>query len=456
MADGSVVQVSHLLDERGFSPFHVKLLVWSLFIVFIDGYDINAIAVAAPELIKAWHFPPSSLGPVLSASNFGVLFGSALFGFVGDRYGRKAALVGANLLFGIFTLAAAYSTNLTELSALRFIAGFGIGGVIPNVIALNAESAPRHLRATLAIIAAGLVPIGGGLPGIVGATLVPQYGWPIIFYIGGIAPIVFAVVGIFGLPESIKFMALHERYRGAMEKLVRAIRPDFQIPPNARYVIEDEKNYAGFNPKYLFGDGLALITPLLWVVFALNLMGFFFLASWTPTLLVTAAHLPPATAGIVLTSLQFGGTAGAFALCLWIGRKRFLAISLLFVLAVPVVGSIGWFGITSLTSVLIAAFVAGFLVLGIQSGINVTGAMIYPTSLRANGSGWQLGIGRFGAVVGPLLGAFFVGLPVQELYMWAAIPFAVGAVICFIIYRLNETRLKERPWIAEGQTAPAE
>ena len=456
MADGSVVQVSHLLDERGFSGFHVKLLVWSLFIVFIDGYDINAIAVAAPELIKAWHVPPSALVPVLTGSNVGVLFGSALFGFVGDRYGRKAALIGSNLLFGIFTVLAAYSTNLNELAWLRVIAGIGIGGVIPNVIALNAESAPRRLRVTLAIIATGLVPIGGGLPGLVGRFLVPQYDWPIIFLIGGIAPIVFGIVAIFGLPESIKFMSLHDRYRGAMEKLVRAIRPDFQIPPNARYVIEDEKNYAGFSPKRLFGDGLALITPLLWLVFALNLMGFFFLAAWTPTLLVTAAHVPAGTAFLVLTALQFGGSAGALGLCRWIDRKRFLAVTVLFALAVPVVASIGWFGVSSEASVIVAAFVAGLLVLGIQSGINVAGAMIYPTSLRANGSGWQLGIGRFGAILGPAIGGLLLGLPVEQLYMWAAIPFALGAVICFIVYRLNEARLKAMPAIGEGQAAAAE
>ena len=126
------------------------------------------------------------------------------------------------------------------------------------------------------------------------------------------------------------------------------------------------------------------------------------------------------------------------------------------VVAVPVVGSVGWFGVTSQAALMIAAFLTGFLVLGIQAGIKVSGALIYSTSLRSNGSGWQLGIGRIGAIVGPLLGAAFVGLPVQQLYMWAAIPFAVGAVICFIVYRLNEARLKATPSIRGGQTAPAE
>jgi AAHS family 4-hydroxybenzoate transporter-like MFS transporter len=456
MADGSVVPVSRLLDERGFSAFHVKLLIWSLFIVLIDGYDIGAISFAAPSLIKEWGISPRDLGPVLSASLVGILFGSAIFGFVGDRYGRRAALIGANLVFGVFTLIAAYSTNLMELSALRLLAGLGIGGVIPNVIAINAESAPRRLRATLAIIAVGFVPLGGAIPGFISALFVPTYGWQILFLIGGIVPIGIAALGFFGLPESIKYMTLRAGQRANMVKLVAELRPDFKVPANAQFVIEDEKNVVGFNPSYLFRDGLAVITPLLWLLFALNLMGYFFLASWTPTLLVTAAHLPPATGALTGAAMQVGGTVGALLLCRWIGQRRFFAIIILFVLAVPVVGSIGWFGITSQASVMVAAFFAGFLVLGIQSGINVSGALIYPTSLRANGSGWELGIGRLGSIVGPLLGAFFVALPVEQLYMWAAIPFALGAVLCFVIYRLIQARLRERSVMGEGQAAPAE
>jgi MFS transporter, AAHS family, 4-hydroxybenzoate transporter len=116
-----------------------------------------------------------------------------------------------------------------------------------------------------------------------------------------------------------------------------------------------------------------------------------------------------------------------------------------------VVGSIGYAGLSSTSALIAATFFAGFIVLGIQSGINVVGAMIYPTSLRANGSGWQLGIGRLGAIIGPFVGAFFVGLPVPELYMWSAIPFAVGAVVCFAVYRLNAARLQARPELAQGQ-----
>ena len=202
MAEIAQIQVSRLLDERGLSAFQIKLIAWSLLIVLIDGYDIAAIAFAAPHLVRAWGVSPAALGPVFSASLVGILFGSALFGWIGDRYGRKAALVGSNLLFGVFTLAAAYSTNLDQMFWLRLLAGLGISGVIPNVVAINAESAPRHLRATLAIIAVGFVPIGGAIPGFVAATIVPQQGWQGLFLIGGIVPLVIGVAAAFRNPAS--------------------------------------------------------------------------------------------------------------------------------------------------------------------------------------------------------------------------------------------------------------
>src|SRR5580700_4304833 len=170
MADAAEVQVSHFLDQHGLGAFQIKLIIWSVLLAMIDGYDIGAIAFAVPSLIKEWHVAPRDLGLVLSASNFGVLFGSQIFGWIGDRFGRKTALIAANLLFGIFTFIAAYSTNLTEMSVLRFI-----GGVIPNIVSINAESAPRNSRATLAIIAAGMVPLGGALAGFAAAAFVPTY-----------------------------------------------------------------------------------------------------------------------------------------------------------------------------------------------------------------------------------------------------------------------------------------
>ena len=450
MAGDPEIQVSRLLDERGFGPFQIRMLIWTIILGMIDGYDIGAIAFAAPHLVRDWHLQPSDLKWVLTASNIGVLFGSQLMGFVGDRYGRKTALIVSNLLFGVLTFAAAYSTDLTQMFWLRFFAGFGIGGVIPNIVAINAKSAPRRLRATIAIIAVGFVPAGGALAGLASAALIPRYGWPVLFHIGGVIPVIAALGGTIGLPESIKYMALHEGGRAKMAKLVAAIRPGFDVPANARFVIEDEQQAPSSNPVYLFRNGLWLITPLLWLLFALNLMGYFFLISWTPTLLA-AAKLPQATAALAGAALQIGGTIGALVLCWWLHRHRFFAIAILFVLAVPVVASIGYAGLTSATALLAATFFGGFLVLGIQSGINVSGALVYPTSLRANGSGWELGIGRLGSIIGPLLGALFVGLSVEKLYIWSALPFAAGAIVCFAIHTLNTARLDAHPGLKQAQ-----
>ena len=448
-----VVQVSRLLDQRGLSSFHYNLIFWCVLLSLIDGYDIAAIAFAAPHLVREWALKPGALGPVFSASLVGILFGSAFFGWVGDRYGRKVALIASNLVFGVFTLAAAWSSNLDQMFWLRLFAGLGIGGVIPNVVAINTESAPRKLRATLGLIGVGFVPLGGAIPGLVAATLVPAHGWQILFTIGGIVPIVLALIGLFTLPESIKYMALHESQRAKMVKAIAAIDPDFKVPANAQFVIEDEQQFPGFNPVYLFRQGLWLITPLLWLLFALNLMGYFFLLSWTPTLMAVL-KLPPSVGALAGAMIQVGGTVGSLLLARWVERHRFFAIAIMFVAAVPVVASIGFAGQSSTTALAIATFFAGFCVLGIQTGINVAGALIYPTSLRANGSGWELGIGRIGSIIGPLVGALFVGLPVEKLYMWSALPFAVGAVVCFSIWKLNEARLQAHPELRAAQ-APA-
>jgi AAHS family 4-hydroxybenzoate transporter-like MFS transporter len=441
MTDRTQVQVSRLLDERGLGPLQVRLLVWSLFIVLIDGYDISSIAFAAPSLMREWNLNQGDLGPVFSASLGGILFGSAIFGFIGDRYGRRVALIGANLLFGVFTLAAAFSTGPGQMFWLRLLAGLGIGGIIPNIVALNAECAPQNLRATLAIVAVAFVPLGGAIPGFVSAALGPAYGWQILFYIGGAVPLAVAVAAmLFGLPESVKFMALHERHHRQLGALIEELRPGFKTPDNPQFVIEGERQFDGFNPLHLFRDGLAVVTPLTWLLFALNLMGYYFLLSWTPTLL-TAAKLPPADAALAGALLQVGGTAGALVLSRWLQRYHFLGLTVMFMLAVPAVASIGYAGLTSRTALLVTIFAAGFLVLGIQAGINVFGAMIYPTSLRANGSGWQLGVGRVGSIVGPLAGGLISGMPAPTLYMWSALPFAAGAAVCYAIYRLIGNRL---------------
>lgn len=443
MARAQTVDISRLIDERGLSRFNIGLIIFAFFVVMIDGYDIAAIGFAAPALIKAWQVTDqAAMGTVLSASLLGMLVGAPALGMIGDRYGRKRAIVGSLVLFGIFTWAAVLATSMSQLAWLRFIAGIGIGGFMPNIIALIAEFAPRRYRATMVMLMFTGVGFGGGLPGPVAAILVPQHGWQIIFTIGGVVPLLVALICSVGLPESVKYLTLRER-RSDLVRLLRRIRPDLTANPVWQFVIQDEKQYSGYSPAKLFSDGLWLITPLLWLLFVLNLMGYFFLVSWTPFLL-SSANLPMSQAAIAQTFFQLGGVTGGLVLCRPMDNRGLMPITILFAVAVPAVALIGYVGTVNRTLLMAVEFFAGFCVLGLQLGLNATAASIYPTSFRSNGTGWALGIGRVGAIVGPVLGGFLIAskLPVQKLFLVASVPFLIGAFACFALTRLYVARFQ--------------
>jgi MFS transporter, AAHS family, 4-hydroxybenzoate transporter len=444
MAQAQTVDISRLIDERGLSRFNIGLLIFAFFIVMIDGYDISAMGFALPALAREWHITnQASLGPVLSAGLIGMLFGAPILGAVGDRYGRKRAIIGSCILFGILTWLTVLATSLTQIAILRFLAGIGIGGFMPNIIALTAEFAPRRFRATMVILMFSGVGFGGGLPGPVAAALVPTYGWQILFAIGGVIPLVVAVACMFGLPESIKYLTITASRRADLVRLLAKVRRDRKFADGTRFVIQDEKQVSSLSPKHLFGDGLHWITPLLWLLFVLNLMGYFFLVSWTPFLL-GAAHVPMAKAALAQTVFQLGGAAGGWVLCRPMDNRGLMPVTIMFVVAVPIVAAIGYVGTISETLLMVVEFFGGFCILGLQLGLNATAAAIYPTSQRSSGSGWALGIGRFGAIVGPILGGYLIAmkLPVGELFLVAAIPFAVGAVACFVLTQLYIVRFR--------------
>ncbi len=444
MAQSHAIDVTRLIDERGVTSFHVWLVVFAFFIVMIDGYDISALGFAIPSLVADWHITDkAALGPALSASLLGMLIGAPALGALGDSIGRKRAIIFSCILFGIFTWLTVLTTSVMQVAALRLIAGIGIGGFMPNIIALVGEFAPRRFRATLIIVSFVGVGFGGGVPGPVAALLVPTHGWQILFTIGGVVPLLVALICWLALPESIKYLTITEGRRDDLVRTLARMRPDLTIDPHVRFTIADEKQYRGVSPRHLFADGLALITPLLWSLFILNLMGYFFLVSWTPYLL-SSANLPLSQAAIAQTFFQLGGVVGAWVLCLPIDRKGLLPITVMFIVAVPCVALIGYIGTVSRQLLMAVEFCAGFCVLGLQGGINAVAASIYPTSFRSNGTGWALGMGRVGAMVGPVLGGILIAahLPVGKLFLIAAIPFALGGAICFWLMQLYAARFR--------------
>ena len=435
------IDITRVIDEQKLGWFNVRLVVVSFFLCLIDGYDFAAINFAAPGIVKAWAITNrAALGPVFSASLIGILIGSPLFGYIGDRFGRKRITVISCFICGLFVWASVYASSLDQLLVLRFLSGLGMGGLLPNTIALNAEYAPRRMRFLLVVAMFTGTPLGAAIPGVISAWFMATYGWTILFAVGGAISIIVAIASAIWLPESIKYLALRDERRAETAKLVRMLRPDLNVGADDRFIISDEKQYSGLSPKYLFSGNMALGTPLLWVLFIVNMMGYFFILSWTPTLLASG-NVSPAYAALATSVFQLGGIVGALCMARPMDRMGLLPLVILFAVTGPIVGCIGFVGGISVPLLMATMFCAGFGVLGLQISLNVTAAMIYPTSLRANGSGWAQGIGRVGSIAGPLLGGVLIAakMPVEQLYLWSALPFVIGAIACFGLMRSLQT-----------------
>jgi AAHS family 4-hydroxybenzoate transporter-like MFS transporter len=433
--------------------------------MFADGYDISAMAFAAPELVRQWHVPMSSFGLVFSAANFGVLFGAPLLGYVGDRFGRRVAIVIGSLIFGVFTLAMMWATNLEEMTALRFFTGIGIGGLMPNTIALNSELSPRRWRGMLVVLMFTGVTLGSGTPGPVAGWLVPEYGWKIVFLIGGLVPLVAAFVLFFVLPESVKFMVSRPERRAELLKVAREMRPDLTLPDDTQFVAETRPAAAASGGFFLglghiFRGGLAFITPLLWVCFATTLMANYFLNNWMP-LIFESNGVTPKQAAVASMLYHFGGTVGGIVVSVLLNRFGYAAITLLFLLAAPAIAMVGIDGLSPALLAGVAGF-AGLAVLGAQFGNNACAGMIYPTEARSQGAGWALSIGRIGSIAGPIIGGMLVAMkmPYGEMFLWASLPMAIGLVAAILVAwlcykRFRAFTLDDKPAEPEADGAAA-
>ncbi len=442
------VDVSTLINESQTSGFIKRLVFITFLLVLADGFDISSIGVAIPGLYRSFAITdPNVGGQLIAASLVGILFGSPLFGWVGDRWGRKAAIISSCFLFGVVTWATVFAASAQQVMALRFVAGLGIGGLLPNVTALISELAPARYRAAVIILAFTGVALGGALPGLVGATLVPAYGWPVIFHIGGVFPVLVSILCVWMLPESVKFLVTKGKGGEAVAAALSKMDVGKDVSADAQFVVADEGQAQGWSFGALFAGNLSVVTPLLWLLFIANLMGYFFLLGWTPTVLLQAARIDQTTANLALVALQMGGVAAGLLMFYFrlMERHGILPVVVFFALAVPTVAGIGYAASTQSIGLLFALqFLAGVCCLGVQFSINAVSGMIYPTSVRSSGSGSALGVGRLGSIIGPIVGGVLLAqkLPIDTLYMYAAIPFAVGCAATIVM-----TRFYKRPAI---------
>jgi len=435
------LNLEELVDGQKFGRFNINLLIWSFLAMVADGFDLAGLASAAPELARTWHVAPKAFAPALSASLFGILFGAPLLGHAGDRFGRKTLIVTGCVVFSLGTLATVWTTNLDQVVALRVLAGVGIGGLMPNAIALNSELSPKRLRATLVVLMFTGITAGAGIPGLIQAWLIPRHGWQVMFWIGGLAPLIVAVCLWFALPESVKFLAFKPDRHAEFLTTARRLRRDLDIPDDAQIVGAGAAQGNGLGMEAIFSGSFAWITPLLWVCFASALMANFFINSWLP-LIFEGSGLSAKQSGIAISLYHSGGTIGGLLVSLALGRFGFTVIALLFLCATLAIAAIGFPGLSYMAMVSAVAL-AGFCTLGAQFGNNAASGLLYPTAFRSSGVGWALGIGRFGSIAGPLVGGLLVGMkiPARQFFVFAALPMVAGLIASVCVARLCYRRL---------------
>jgi AAHS family 4-hydroxybenzoate transporter-like MFS transporter len=443
MTTRSAMTVNDVIDSRPVSGFQAMTILFCGLVLLLDGFDTQAMGFLVPPIAEELGVPLSAFGPVLSAGLFGLMLGAMGAGPIADRWGRKWAIIVSALVFGSFSLATPQADTIGELVALRFLTGLGLGGAMPNVVALASEYAPKRLQPILVtVIFAGM---GGGavLASLVGGALLPVFGWRSVFYVGGVLPIALALLLIKALPESVRFLTARGADPRHINAIVKRIAPDLgdtplsPMPPN---------RHTGVAVTHLFTEGRAMGTLLLWVPFFMNLLILYFILSWLPSLLRQAGM--PVQAGITaVLSFSIGGIIGT-------------------IVQGPLMKSIGVFpaivgeffvslGLVILASVIFAnfpvmmavTFTLGISVQGAQAGINALSAMYYPTVIRSTGVGWALGVGRVGSIIGPIIGGAMLAAKwtPQQIFMAGAIPALCAAAAVIVSGQLQGSASPFRP-----------
>jgi MFS transporter, AAHS family, 4-hydroxybenzoate transporter len=425
------INISSLVDDSKLGLFQAGMFTLCGLCLVMDGFDVQAISYVAPAIIREWGVPAPVLGPVFGAGPLGILIGSLLFSVLADKIGRRSVLIGLTLYFSVITILTARAASVNQLLVLRLLAGTGLGGIMPNAMALVGEYSPLRTRAMLMMIVTNGFNLGAAFGGFVSAWLIPHFGWRSVFYFGGAAPLVIAVLMLFSLPESLQWMVLRGRNPDRVARWLKRINPAAQLGNATQYIVHEEQK-EGLLFVHLFQNGRAAATILLWVVNFMNLANVFLLASWLPTV-ARAAGYSTSQAVLVGAALQVGSTIGTLVLSWFVYRLGFIPVLATgFLLACADIALIGQPGLP-LALLFVVVFIAGFFVTGGQPGVNALAATYYPTYLRSTGIGWGLGIGRLGAIAGPVVAGELIRLewPARDLFLGAAVPALISAVVMF-------------------------
>jgi len=434
--------VGALLDEGAWSGYQKRLVAATALTIIFDGLDNQLLSAAIPAMMDEWALPRAAFASVLAAALLGMVAGGFLGGYIGDRIGRRVALLGSVAAFGALTVLASFATDVATLTALRFVAGLGFGGAMPNAAALASEYVPlarRPLAVTLTIVC---IPLGGTLAGVLGALILPAYGWRALFLVGGGLPLLLAALLWKALPESPRYLARQRARWPELASLLRRLGHD--VPPDAVFVDSHERAVARATVGALLVPAFRRDTLAIGAAFFFCLLSVYMAVTWVPSLL-TGAGFDVAVANYGLTAFNLGGVAGALAGAVVFGRVGSRP-TMLAMTAGAIGGCLLLAGnpIAERSPLAVLAMLAwtGGLINAVQTTMYALAAHIYPAGIRATGVGTAVAVGRIGGVVSPYAGAW--ALESGPSQMFALIAGTLSAVfVALAAVRSHIPRLHE-------------
>ena len=403
------VDIGDLIDAGPWRTPQNVTLALACFIVICDGFDNLVFGLAIPALSRGLGSSPKDFGIVMAFSFIGLSVGTIYAGRWGDRYGRKPILLSSLLLFGLFTAALSTAHGIIALTVLRFIAGIGLGGAIPNVTALVAECSPGRHRALAVTLTATSMTIGGMFGAGIASWILPSFGWRLLFVAAGCMPLVGLPFLYALLPESPKYLAANPLNR---ERLVRVLdRLSVAYPKRVSITRKEEASGERVDPKMLFGAVFLRDTLCLWMTFFFAMAVGYMLLNWIPTILSDAGFsLRQSSLGLLIYNC--GGIVGAVVAALIVRRvgSRVVIYSCLGGMIVALFAGVGpGFTVASLAFAASILFMLGVFVIAASSSIFAIASNVYPTALRSIGIGSAVAFGRLGAIGSSFLGAAMSG-----------------------------------------------
>jgi MFS transporter, AAHS family, 4-hydroxybenzoate transporter len=427
--------VPSFINSRRTGVTQYAIVVLCGLVMFLDGFDTQAISYMAPSIAKQWGLSKELLGPIFSSALTGLMVGYLVVSPLSDRFGHRKLVVICTFTFAVLTFATIFATNVTELIGLRFVTGIALGSVIPSAIALTTEFSPARLRATFVLAIYCGFSLGFVAAGAVAAWAIPEYGWRSMLWIGAVAPLIVAILALIFLPESMDFLIRTKAQPESVWRVVRRVDSALPVQGPTQFVTEVVEQRSAV--RSLFSSGRGAGTLVIWIVFMLNLAEFYALQSWLPSILSNVGYSLNIVA-LATTMTTIGGIVAAFAIGPAMDRigpysslsTVYLAGVLFVVLFGFSIGGPSWL-------LLLTAFCAGFCISGGQKSVIALAAIYYPTPIRSTGVGWALGIGRLGGIGGPLLiGALLAyQLSAQHILYAAAVPMLLAGLLVALLGR---------------------